>query len=172
VAITIYEGLSYVSSLPFLIIDLVNLRKVSVDLANNTTWIQAGATLGEVYYEIAEKTTTFTIPAGVCPTVGVGGHFSGGGYGMLMRKFGLAADNIIDAQLIDVKGRILDRASMGEDLFWAIRGSGGNTFGVIISWKLKLVPVPPKVTVFKVARTLEENATKLVHQWQNGRHVS
>ncbi|WRX15142.1 FAD linked oxidase [Theobroma cacao] len=93
--------------------------------------------------KIAEKSTTLAFPAGVCPTVGVGGHFSGGGYGMLMRKFGIAADHIIDAHLVDVDGRILDRKSMGEDLFWAIRGGGGASFGVVVAWKVELVSVPP-----------------------------
>ncbi|XVF03117.1 hypothetical protein REPUB_Repub04eG0233200 [Reevesia pubescens] len=79
--------------------------------------VQAGATIGELYYRIAEKSKTFAFPAGVCPTVAVAGHFSGGGYGMLMRKFGIVADYIIDAQLVDVNGRFLDRNSMGEDLF-------------------------------------------------------
>ncbi|KAK9030240.1 hypothetical protein V6N11_031670 [Hibiscus sabdariffa] len=162
-----YEGLSYVSQVPFVIIDLINLRSIDVDTENNTAWIQAGATIGEVYYRIAEKTATLAFPAGICPTVGVGGHFSGGGYGMLMRKYGLAADQIIDAELVDVNGKFLDRNSMGEDLFWAIRGGGGASFGVVVAWKVNLVPVPSTVTVFTVNRTVEENGTKLVHKWQS-----
>ncbi|XP_022734702.1 cannabidiolic acid synthase-like 2 [Durio zibethinus] len=161
-----FEGLSYVSEVPFVILDLLNFRAVEVDTKNKVAWVESGATIGELYYRIAEKSKTLAFPAGVCHTVGVGGHFSGGGYGILVRKYGLAADHVIDAHLIDVKGRIIDRKSMGEDLFWAIRGGGGNTFGIVLAWKVKLVSIPAVVTVFTVNRDLEQNATKIVHRWQ------
>ncbi|KEH30985.1 putative tetrahydroberberine oxidase [Medicago truncatula] len=161
-----YEGLSYLSDVPFIVLDMFHLNSVDVNLQESTTWVESGATLGKIYYTIGNKNNSFAFPSGVCFTVGAGGHFSGGGYGNLMRKFGLSIDNIIDAKIVDVNGNILDRKSMGEDLFWAIRGGGGASFGVILSWKLKLVQVTPHVTVFNVKRNADEGATDVIYKWQ------
>ncbi|KAF7842383.1 berberine bridge enzyme-like 21 [Senna tora] len=162
-----YEGISYVSDLrPFVILDLFNLRNITVDVQNDIAVVQVGATLGELYYQIWKNSKIHGFPAGVCPTVGVGGHLSGGGYGNMLRRYGLSVDNVVDARIVDVNGRILDKDSMGEDLFWAIKGGGGGSFGVILSYTVKLVRVPETVTVFRIERTLEQNATDLVVQWQ------
>ncbi|MBA0690965.1 hypothetical protein Goari_008614 [Gossypium aridum] len=126
-----YEGLSYVSEIPFVVLDMFNLRS---------------------------KTVSYGFPAGAYPTLGVGEHFSGGGYGNLMRKYGLAVDNIFDGRLVDVNGTILNRESMGEDLFWAIRGGGGGSFGVSIHGRSNWV--------FNVPRTLNRASTDTVYQWQ------
>ncbi|EYU43214.1 hypothetical protein MIMGU_mgv1a026362mg [Erythranthe guttata] len=162
-----YEGLSYMCKAPFAILDMFNLRSIQVNMKDETAWVQAGSTLGELYHKIWENSKVHGFPSGVCPTVGVGGHISGGGYGTMIRKYGLSVDHVVDARIVVANGSILDRASMGEDLFWAIRGGGGASFGVVLSYKINLVPVPEIVTVFRVPRTLEQNAVDLVYRWQN-----
>lgn len=161
-----FEGSSYVSNVTFFILDMFNYRSVSVDAKKRTAWVGAGATLGETYYAINKTNSSHAFAAGYWPTVAIGGHISGGGYGPLVRQYGLAADNVIDARMIDAKGRVLNRASMGEDVFWAIRGGTGASFGVILAYKIVLVDVSPKVTAFRLNKTLEQNATQLVYKWQ------
>ncbi|CAN4083918.1 unnamed protein product [Withania somnifera] len=153
-----YEGLSFRSESPFVMLDLSNLNKIKIDLENGTVWVQAGATLGQLYYAIANTSNVHGFPGGVCFSIGTGGIISGGGIGTMMRKFGLAADNVVDA-----------RKENEKDLFWAIRGGGGASFGVILAWKLKLVRVPEKVTVFTLHNKLEGNES-LLQKWENTAH--
>lgn len=161
-----YEGFSSVSKLPFVILDMFNLRSININIADEMAWVQAGASLGELYYKIANVSAVHGFSASAGPGVCTGGHFSGGGYGPMMRKYGLTVDNVIDARIVDVNGRILGRESMGEDVFWAIRGGGGASFGVILSWKIKLGRVPPKVTVFNVQRSEEQDSLEVFYRWQ------
>ncbi|XP_073133796.1 berberine bridge enzyme-like D-2 [Henckelia pumila] len=164
-----YEGTSYVSNdgSPFVLIDVMNLDRVSVDVESESAWVEGGATLGQTYYAISESSPVLGFSAGSCPTVGIGGHIAGGGFGLLSRKYGLAADNVVDALLIDADGRLLDREAMGEDVFWAIRGGGGGVWGVVYAWKIQLLKVPETVTCFILSRPgTRRHVSKLVDKWQ------
>uniref|UniRef100_A0A8I6WUN8 FAD-binding PCMH-type domain-containing protein n=1 Tax=Hordeum vulgare subsp. vulgare TaxID=112509 RepID=A0A8I6WUN8_HORVV len=164
-----YEGLSYTTEnhVPFVVADLANLNRVRVEPGSATAWAESGATVGELYYAVGRSNRTLAFTAGSESTTGLGGHVSGGGFGLLSRKFALAADNVLDAALITPDGRVHDRSSMGDDVFWAIRGGGGGSWGVVYAWKLWLVPVPRNVTVFTVDRTGPvQLIAGLVHRWQ------
>ncbi|KAJ6894794.1 hypothetical protein NC652_028523 [Populus alba x Populus x berolinensis] len=106
-----YEGLSYVSNVPFIILDTFNLRSIDIDVAGKTAWIQSGATTGELYYNIANKSNVLAFPAGVCLTLGAGGHFSGGGYGPLIESpwekicFGQSGEVVVQALVSSFLGR-------------------------------------------------------------------
>ncbi|KAG7648069.1 FAD-binding type PCMH-like superfamily [Arabidopsis thaliana x Arabidopsis arenosa] len=88
-----------------------------------------------------------------------------------MRKYGLSVDNVVGSGIVDSNGNIFtDRVSMGEDRFWAIRGGGAASYGVVLGYKIQLVPVPEKVTVFKVGKTVGEGAVDLIMKWQSFAH--
>ncbi|CAE6185711.1 unnamed protein product [Arabidopsis arenosa] len=143
-----------------------DIRSITIDVSRKQAWVDAGATLGELYTKISKASKTLAFVGGVCPTLGVGGHISGGGYGNLIRKYGISVDHVVDARIVDVNGNILTGATLGDDLLWAIRGGGGASFGVILSWKVNLVDVPKTVTVFKVNKTLEQGVTDVLYKWQ------
>jgi FAD/FMN-containing dehydrogenase len=126
-----------------LMIDLAGQKGIYVDSRNRTARSQGGVTWGEFNRETQLKGLATT--GGVISSTGIAGLTLGGGIGYLMGKYGLTADNLLSAEVVTADGRVL-RASEdeNEDLFWALRGGGGN-FGVVTSFEYRLHPVGPEV---------------------------
>lgn len=122
-----------------IVIDLSRMRSVHVNPANRTVRVQGGATLGD----LDRETHAFGLaaPSGVVPKTGIAGLTLGGGVGWLIRKYGMSIDNLLSCQLVTADGKILEAgASENDDLFWALRGGGGN-FGVVASLEFRAHPV-------------------------------
>jgi FAD/FMN-containing dehydrogenase len=126
-----------------IVIDLSAMRAVRVDPANRRAWVQGGALWGDVDRET--QTHGLATTGGIVSHTGVAGLTLGGGIGWLMRKHGLTVDNLLAVDVVTADGELL-RASEDEhpDLFWALRGGGGN-FGVATSFEFRLHSVGPTV---------------------------
>ena len=123
-----------------LVIDLRSMAKVDVDPASRTAWVETGATALQVTEAAANH--GLVIGFGDAGSVGVGGITLGGGIGFLVRKFGLTIDSVLAAEVVTADGRFLRvDADHYPDLFWAIRGGGGN-FGVVTRLRFQLHPLP------------------------------
>ena len=120
-------------------IDLAEMKSASVDPEARVIAAQGGMTWGELNDAAAEHGLAVT--GGAVSTTGIGGYTLGGGLGWLMGKHGLAADNLIAVELVSADGEILDvSADLHPDLFWALRGGGGN-FGVATTFTYRLHPL-------------------------------
>ena len=137
-----------------IVIDLSAMRAVSVDAVNRTADVHGGALWGDVDHETQAHGLATT--GGIIGHTGVGGLSLGGGLGWLMRKHGLTVDNLIEAEVVTAAGDIV-RASTRDhpDLFWALRGGGGN-FGVVTSFRFALHPVGPAVVAGPVFWAAED----------------
>ncbi len=128
-----------------LVIDLSRMKGISVDPQMRVVRAEAGLTLGE--FDAATQAYGLATTMGVNGDTGIAGLTLGGGFGKLGRRFGLACDNLLAADVVTADGRLV-RASSTEnsDLFWGLRGGGGN-FGVVTAFEYRLHPVGPDVLV-------------------------
>jgi FAD/FMN-containing dehydrogenase len=144
-----------------LMIDLSPMKRVVVDAAARTARVQPGVTLAEL--DAATQAHGLAVPLGINSTTGVAGLTLGGGFGWLTRKFGFTVDSLISAEIITADGA-LHRASEGEngDLFWAIRGGGGN-FGIVTEFTFQLHPVGPEILAGLIVHPFEDIRTVTKH---------
>lgn len=158
-----YEGFSQSSSV---VIDTRLLNAITVDKAAKTATVGAGASLGQVYKAIAARGLAF--PGGSCPTVGVSGHVLGGGYGYLARPYGLACDNVLSIDLVNANGQQIHAdAQQNADVFWACRGGGGGSFGVVTGYRLRLLELASVFTFnIKFSQLSVQRAAAIMKEWQ------
>jgi FAD/FMN-containing dehydrogenase len=142
-----------------IVIDLSAMNAVSVDPVQRIAHVQGGALWGDVDHETQAHGLATT--GGIVSHTGVGGLSLGGGLGWLMRKHGLTVDNLVAAEVVTADGDVV-RASANDhpDLFWALRGGGGN-FGVVTSFRFALHPVGPTVLAGPVFWAAEDTTDVL-----------
>lgn len=122
-----------------IVIDLSRMKGVRVDPASQTVQAEPGLTWGELNHEL--QVFGLVATGGFISTTGIGGLTLGGGLGWLVRKYGLACDNLLSVDIVTADGQFLTASStQNQDLFWGVRGSGGN-LGVVTSFKFKVHPL-------------------------------
>ncbi|HTK45975.1 MAG TPA: FAD-binding oxidoreductase [Patescibacteria group bacterium] len=123
-----------------IVLDLGDMASIEIDPASKTAWVEAGATALAVAEAAAQD--DLAIGFGDTGSVGVGGITTGGGVGYLGRKYGLTIDNLLAAEVVTADGELRQAdADTNPDLFWAIRGGGGN-FGVVTRFRFRLIDLP------------------------------
>jgi FAD binding domain/Berberine and berberine like len=157
-----YEGFS---QSPDLVIDVRGMAAIELSGDKKSVSVGSGSTLGSVYKALWPS--HLAIPAGSCFPVGVAGHSLGGGFGLLGRPFGLACDSILSMEVVDASGKILTVSEQeNPDLFWALRGGGNGSFGVVTNFNFRTSPVN-MVARFGITWSKPiAQAAKIVQAWQ------
>src|SRR5512143_204617 len=126
-----------------LMIDLSTMKSVHVNPETRRAYVDPGATLADFDHEA--QAFGLATPLGINSTTGVAGLTLGGGFGWLTRKYGMSVDNLVSADVITAEGkRVRASAQKNSDLFWAIRGGGGN-FGIVTLFEFQLHPAGPEL---------------------------
>lgn len=147
-----------------MLIDLADMRGVHVDPIANRATVQGGAVWADVDRETQPH--GLVAPGGVVSDTGVAGLTLGGGYGWVRRRYGLTVDQLVEAEVVTADGRIVTaNATEHPDLFWALRGGGGN-FGVVTSFTFALHPLGPLVGFSATFHPLEEY-TSVLRGWRD-----
>ncbi|HVO83085.1 MAG TPA: FAD-binding oxidoreductase [Syntrophobacteria bacterium] len=146
-----------------MMIDLSTMKTVRVDPVKKRAYVEPGATLAD--FDEATQKHGLATPVGINSTTGISGLTLGGGFGWLTRKYGMTIDNLVSAEVITPEGK-KTRASENEnaDLFWGLRGGGGN-FGVVTQFEFKLHPVGPEILAGLIVFPLDQ-AKQILRQYR------
>jgi hypothetical protein len=130
-----------------MVINLQPLQEITLDKKTNIAKVGGGVRLGNLAQGIWDQGKR-ALPHGTCPGVGIGGHFTHGGYGHTSRHWGYALDTIVAADVVTANGKLIKAsATENKDIFWAIRGAA-DSFGIVVNFYLQTQPAPESVTYF------------------------
>ena len=147
-----------------IMLDLSLMKGVYVDTHKRTAHAQGGVTWGDLDHET--QLHGLATPGGIVSETGIAGLTLGGGYGWLRGKYGLSCDNLVSVEIVTAAGEVLSASEReNEDLFWAVRGGGGN-FGVVTSFEYRLYPVGPVVNLV-AAMYPNEQTEEILPAWRD-----
>ncbi len=161
-----YEG--YSNGNCTLVIDISEMNAMEIDECEGMLHTQAGVTNGQVYGFVSSRGYPF--PGGTCPTVGVSGFVSGGGWGLSCRMLGLGCDSLVEIKVVNFEGRVLTANRVcNADLFWACRGAGGGNFGIITAMTFRLPPKVDLVTLIEIdyLHVSPREQVRFLQTWQH-----
>jgi len=158
-----------------IVIDVSRMNKMAFSKETNTISIGPGTNFWDFTHYIADFNITTT--HGFGPTVGFGGYTQGGGVGLTHRKFGLAVDNLVRAEIVLQSGEIINcTESNNGDLFWALRGGGGGSFGVVTGYEFKTYDASSQVLYvmleWKFSKSIVRETAEIWQQYMNNPSVS
>ncbi|KAI0236163.1 hypothetical protein L0F63_004219, partial [Massospora cicadina] len=149
------------------VVDLRNMKNITVNKDTKKVVVGAGALLGNVIYKLW-KEDKGVLPHGLQPTIGMGGMTLGGGFGLLSRNYGLLVDRVIEMKIVTPNGNLLTVTEKEEDLFFALRGAGGGNFGVVTEFTYSYIKMNHDVTVARYHwQTNSSNFTKVLRSVMN-----
>ncbi len=147
-----------------LMISFRKMKAIDVDSDSRTVRVEPGATLGDL--DAATQAHSLAVPTGINSTTGVAGLTLGGGFGWLSRKYGRTVDNLLSARVVLADGSVVVASeSENSDLFWGLRGGGGN-FGVVTSFEFQAHPVGPEILSGLIVHPLS-NAVEVLRAYRD-----
>jgi len=148
-----------------LVVDVSRMSRVRTERTGDAVTAVVGAGARQVDALLALWDDGVVVPGGMCPTVSLGGFVSGGGFGWLTRKHGMASDHVLAAEVVLADGRVVRCSESAEpELFWALRGAGGGNFGVITEYEMRVRRVP-RLVAFHL-RWPGDAAADVIAAWQ------